>query len=138
MSRRGRSPPMEYRMVPLVTQKAGCDFGTVSRDVGRLEAMETQTLLLDLFDFKVGVEAYEDGTAFGRMASLAHAATGRQLRLGSLRFVDRFVIGGGRRVGSWTRPLKNRCPFGDGVDELLEAKVAAFTFHPEIFLDQAM
>ena len=125
-------------MVPLVTQKAGCDFGTVSRDVGRLEAMETQTLLLDLFDFKVGVEAYEDGTAFGRMASLAHAATGRQLRLGSLRFVDRFVIGGGRRVGSWTRPLKNRCPFGDGVDELLEAKIAALSFGLEVFLDEAM
>ena len=138
MSRRGRSPPMEYRMVPLVTQKAGCDFGTVSRDVGRLEAMETQTLLLDLFDFKVGVEAYEDGTAFGRMASLAHAATGRRLRLGSLRFVDRFVVGEGRRVGSWTRPLKNRCPFGDGVDELLEAEGTAFSFRFEFLLNQDM
>ena len=52
-------------MVPLVTQKTGCDFGTVSRDVTRIEAMETQTLLLDLFHFKVGVEAHEGGTAFG-------------------------------------------------------------------------
>ena len=121
-----------------MTQKTQGDIGAVSRDVGRLEAMETQTLLLDLFDFKVGVEAYEDGTAFGRMASLAHAATGRQLRHGSLRFVDRFVVGGDRRVGSWTRPLKNRCPFGDGVDELLEAENTAFSFRFEFLLNQDM
>ena len=138
MSRRGRSPPMEYRMVPLVTQKTRSYFGAVSREVTRLEAVQAQTLLLDLFDFKVGVEAYEDGTAFGRMASLAHAATGRRLRLGSLRFVDRFVVGGGRRVGSWTRPLKNRCPFGDGVDELLEAEDTAFSFRFEFLLNQDM
>ena len=135
MSRRGRSPPMEYRMVPLVTQKTGCDFGTVSRDVGRLEAVETQTLLLDLFHFKVGVEACEDGTAFGRMVSLAHAASGRRIRLGLLRFIDRFVVGGNRRVGSRTRSLENRRPFGDGVDELLEAKDAAFPFRFKFFLD---
>ena len=126
---------MEYRMVPLVTQKTGCDFGTVSRDVGRLEAVETQTLLLDLFDFKVGVEAHEDGTAFGRMVSVAHPASGRRMCLGTLRFVDRLVVGGNRRVGSRTRSLKNRRPFGDGVDELLEAKDAAFLFRFKFLLD---
>ena len=103
--------------------------------MGRLEAVETQTLLLDLFHFKVGVEAHENGAAFGRMTSLAHAAPGRQLRSGSLRFVDRFVVGGGRRVGNRTRPLKNRRPFGDGVDELLEAKDAAFFSRFKFLLD---
>ena len=84
------------------------------------------------------METYEGGTAFGRMVSLAHPASGRQLRPGSLRFVDRFVVGGGRRVGSWTRPLKNRCPFGDGVDELLEAEDTAFSFRFEFLLNQDM
>ena len=135
MSRRGRSPPMEYRMVPLVTQKTGCDFGTVSRDVGRLEAVETQTLLLDLFHFKVGVEACEDGTAFGRMVSLAHAASGRRLRLGLLRFVNCFIVGGSRGVGGRTRPLKDRRPFGDGVDELLKPEGAAFSSRLEFLLN---
>ena len=135
MSRRGRSPPMEYRMVPLVTQKTRCDFGAVSRDMGRLEAVETQTLLLDLFHFKVGVEAHEVGAAFGSMAPVAHAASSRRLRLESLRFIDRFVVGGSRRDGRRSRPLKNRCPFGDGIDELLEAEGTAFSFRFEFLLD---
>ena len=126
---------MEYRMVPLVTQKTGCDFGTVSRDMTRPEAMEAQSLLLNLFNFSVGVEAHEDGTAFGRMVSVAHPASGRQMRLGLLRFVDRFAVEGSRRVGGRARSLKDRRPFGDGVDELLEAEDAAFPSRFEFFLD---
>ena len=122
---------MEYRMVPLVTQKTRRDFGAVSRDVARFEAMEAQSLLLDLFDFKVGVEAHEDGTAFGRMVSVAHPASGRRMRLESLRFVDRFVVGGCRRVGGRARSLKDRRPFGNGVDELLEAEDATLSFRFE-------
>ena len=125
-------------MVPLVTQKTGCDFGAVSRDVPRFNAMEAQSLLLDLFDFKVGVEAHEDGTAFGRMVSVAHPASGRRMRLGTLRFVDRFIVGGNRRVGSRTRSLENRRPFGDGIDELLEAKGAVFSFRFQFLLNQDM
>ena len=135
MSRRGRSPPMEYRMVPLVTQKTGCDFGTVSRDVGRVETVETQTLLLDLFHFKVGVEAHEDGAAFGRMVSVAHPASGRRKRLGLRRSVGRLVIGGIRRDRGGPRSLQNRCPFGDGVKELLKPKGAAFSSRLEFLLN---
>ena len=135
MSRRGRSPPMEYRMVPLVTQKTRRNFGAVSRDVARFEAMEAQSLLLDLFDFKVGVEAHEDGTAFGRMVSVAHPASGRRMRLGSLRFVDRLAVRGSRKAGGRARSLKNRSPFGDGVDELLEAEGAAFSSRFKFLLD---
>ena len=125
-------------MVPLVTQKTRRNFSTVSRDVARFEAMEAQSLLLNLFNFSVGVEAHEDGAAFGCMAPIAHPASGRRLRLESLRFVGRFVVGGSRRVGRWTRPLKNRCPFGDGIDELLEAEDAAFSFRFEFLLNQDM
>ena len=135
MSRRGRSPPMEYRMVPLVTQKTGCDFGTVSRDVGRVETVETQTLLLDLFHFKVGVEVHEDGAAFGRMTSLAHAAPGRRLRSGSLRFVGGFAVGGIREDRGGPRPLQNRCPLADGVDELLKPEGAAFSSRLEFLVN---
>ena len=38
--RRGRPPPMEYRVVPLMTQETQSDVGAVSRDVARIEAME--------------------------------------------------------------------------------------------------
>ena len=125
-------------MVPLMTHETGGDLCTVSCKMVGLKAVEAESPLLDLSDFIVGVEAYEDGTAFGRMASLAHPASGRRLRLGSLRFVDRFVVGGSRRVGRWSRPLKNRCPFGDGIDELLEAEGTAFSFRFEFLLNQDM
>ena len=84
------------------------------------------------------METYEGGTAFGRMVSLAHPASGRRLRLGSLRFVDRFVVEGSRRVGGRARSLKDRRPFCDGVDELLEAEDAAFSLRLEYLLNQDM
>ena len=81
------------------------------------------------------MEAYEAGTAFGQMSSLAHAASGRRLRLGFLHYVDRFAVEGSRRVGGRARSLKDRRPFGDGVDELLEAEDATFSFRSEFLLN---
>ncbi len=122
-------------MVPLMTHETGGDLCTVPCKMVGAKTVEAESPFLDLLNFIVGVEAYEDGTAFGRVTSLAHAASGRRLRLGSVRFVDRFVVGGDRRVGGRTRPLKDRRPFGDGVDELLEAEDVAFPFRFEFFLD---
>ena len=121
-----------------MTHETGGDLCTVPCKMVGLEAMEAETPLLDLSNSIVGMEAYEDGTAFGRMDSLAHAASGRRFRVGLLRFVDRFAVERSRRVGGRARSLKDRRPFGDGVDELLKPEYAAFSFRFEFLLNQDM
>ena len=79
---------MQNRVVPLMTHETERDFCAVPGEMMGLKAMEAETPLLDLTDFIVGLEMYEHGTTFSSMISVAHPASVRQPRLGSLRFVD--------------------------------------------------
>ena len=71
-----------------MTQETERDLCTVPSEMMGPKAMEAETPLLDLTDFIVGLEMYKHGTTFSSMVSVAHPAMVRQLRLGSLRFVD--------------------------------------------------
>ena len=79
---------MQNRVVPLMTHETEGDLCTVPSEMMGLKAMEAETPLLDLSDFVVGLEMYEHGTTFSSMIPVAHPASVRQPRLGSLRFVD--------------------------------------------------
>ena len=79
---------MQNRVVPLMTHETEGDLCTVPSEMMGLKAVEAETPLLDHSDFIVGLEMYEHGTTFSSMISVAHPASVRQLRLGSLRFVD--------------------------------------------------
>ena len=78
---------MQNRMVPLMTHETEGDLRAVPGEMMGLKAMEAETPLLDLSDFIVGLEMYEYGTAFSSMVSVAHSASVRRVRLGSLLFV---------------------------------------------------
>ena len=87
---------MQNRMVPLMTHETEGDLRAVPGEMMGLKAMEAESPLLDLSDFIVGLEMYEHGTTFSSMISVAHPASVRQSRLGSLRFVDGGDAGGRR------------------------------------------
>ena len=79
---------MQNRMVPLMTHETEGDLRAVPGEMMGLKAMEAETPLLDLSDFIVGLEMYKHGTTFSSMVSVVHPASVRQVRFGSLRFVD--------------------------------------------------
>ena len=87
---------MQNCVVPLMTHETEGDLCTVPSEMMGLKAVEAETPLLDPSDFIIGLEMYEHGTTFGTMISVAHPASVRQSRLGSLRFVDGGDVGGRR------------------------------------------
>ena len=79
---------MQNRVVPLMTHETEGDLCTVPSEMMGPKAMKAETPLLDLSDFIVGLEINKCGATFGLMISVAHPASVRRVRLGSLLFVD--------------------------------------------------